>query len=95
MNTNLILLKSIAAGAALGMLAGCAPMTPNLDRQFGTSVNIIKAQQTIDPDASRNTRMVTLDGDAANRSVERYVKSYSAPTPQPNVFTIGVGGGGN
>lgn len=94
MKTNLNLLHVTAAGAALLALTGCTSLTPNLDRQFGNSVNVLKAQQTIDPNASGNTKAVSMDGHAAREVVDRYYKSYKAPTPQPNVFTIGVGGGG-
>ena len=95
MKTTLNLPRVIAIGATLLLtLAGCAT-TPNLDRQFGNSVNVLKAQQIIDPNASGNTRAVSMDGQAAREVVDRYYKSYKAPTPQPNVFTIGVGGGGS
>lgn len=92
---NLTRLKSVAASAAIStvsVLAACTSVTPNLDSQFGASVNILKAQQTIDTTASSNTRNVELDGQAAREVVDRYYKSYKAPTPQPNAFTIGVGG---
>ena len=94
MKTNLNLLHVIAAGVTLLTLAGCAT-TPNLDSQFGNSVNMLKAQQIIDPNASSNTKAVSMDGQAAREVVDRYYKSYKAPTPQPNVFTIGVGTGGS
>lgn len=94
MKTVLHLLKALAAGTILLSFVGCAPLTPNLDSRFGDSVNVIKAQQTINPEASANTAIVTLDGRTAHEIIGRYNKSYSAPTPQPNVFTIGIGGGG-
>lgn len=93
MKTTLILFKAIAAGGVLSALAGCVATSPNLDRQFGTSIRILNAQQTMDPNASANPRTGGLDGQAAQDVVERYQKSYKAPTPQPNVFTIGVGSG--
>lgn len=76
-------------------LAACAPLTPNLDAHFGDSVNIIKAQQTLNPNASSNTALTTIDGGAAHETMGRYVKSYQSPTPQPNVFNIGVGSSGS
>lgn len=88
-----IMKTTITMLAAL-TLAACAPLTPNLDAHFGDSVNIIKAQQTLNPDASTNTASAALDGAAAHEAMGRYVKSYQSPTPQPNVFTIGVGSGG-
>lgn len=94
MKTILNLLHAIAAGVAMIALAGCAT-APNLDREFGNSVNTLKAQQIIDPNASANTKAVSMDGQAAGEVVDRYYKSYKTPTPQPNVFTIGVGAGGS
>jgi hypothetical protein len=67
-------------------------MTPNLDSQFGSSVNAIKAQQTLDPGASANTRPTLMDATAGRDAVAGYNRSFRAPTPTPNVFTIGVGG---
>jgi hypothetical protein len=93
MKIALTILKAIATGASLLSIAGCAPLTPNLDSRFGDSVRVIRAQQTMAPDASSNSGIATLDGRAAHEVIGRYNKSYSAPTPQPNVFTIGVGSG--
>lgn len=74
-------------------ITGCVPMTPNLDSQFGQSVNLLKAQQTLNPEASRNTDPVKgMDGKAAASAYDEYQKSYKAPEPQSNAFTIGVGG---
>lgn len=87
-------MKTIITLSAALTLAACAPLTPTLDAHFGDSLNIIKAQQTLNPDASSNTAATALDGAAAHETMGRYVKSYQTPTPQPNVFTIGVGSGG-
>jgi hypothetical protein len=75
-------------------LAGCAAITPELDKGFGESVRVITAQQTLAPEASANTEITALDGRAAHEAMTRYTKSYAAPTPQPNVFTLGLGTGG-
>ncbi|MEN3291493.1 MAG: hypothetical protein V7642_746 [Burkholderiales bacterium] len=79
--------------AALHTLNGCTPLSPRLDSTFGNSLNALKAYQTIDPSASANTANPMMDGAAAREASERYTKSYSAPTPHANVFTIGVSGG--
>lgn len=75
-------------------LAACAPITPELDKHFGQSVRVMTAQQTLAPEASANAAGPALDGRAAHEVMTRYAKSYAAPAPQPNVFTIGVGSGG-
>lgn len=74
-------------------LGACAPLSPNLDANFGTSVNRLKAYQTMWPSASDNRANPGMDGSAAGEAYGRYLKSFRAPTPHPNVFTIGVGGG--
>jgi hypothetical protein len=81
-----------ALAAAL-LLAGCVTRTPVLDQHFGEAVNTAKAQQTINPDASRDRDPVAgLDGQAADATIDRYHKSYETPPPPVNVFTIGIGG---
>lgn len=78
----------------LVLLAGCAATTtPVLDSHFGESVALLKAQQIMYPDAYRNANPVSgIDGKAGVSAYQRYQKSFAAPEPQPNVFTIGVGG---
>ncbi|WP_420474705.1 hypothetical protein [Noviherbaspirillum sp. ST9] len=73
--------------------AGCAPLTPELDKHFGESVRVMNAQQTLAPEASSNTAVTAMDGRASHEVMTRYAKSFATPTPQPNVFTIGVGSG--
>ncbi len=83
-----------AALLSLLLLAGCAATTtPVLDSHFGESVALLKAQQIMYPDAYRNMDPVSgIDGKAGASAYQRYQKSFAAPEPQPNVFTIGVGG---
>ncbi|MDB5841037.1 MAG: putative lipoprotein [Herminiimonas sp.] len=93
-----LLLQRISArlgltALSLAALAGCAPLTPNLDAQFGDSVNLLKAQQVIDVRASADTRVVRLDAAAAREAIVLYHQSFRAPTPPPGVITIGVAGG--
>lgn len=91
MNSTLIKCR-IGALVAIGMMTGCAPATPRMDQHFGEAVNTAKAQQTVNPDASRNADPVAgLDGPAAKFTIDRYQKSYQTPPPPINVFTIGVG----
>lgn len=80
--------------AAIG-LAGCASTSPVLDSHFGEAVNAAKAQQIINPDASQNTDPVAgVDGKAADAAMDRYHRSFVAPPPTTNVFTIGIGNSG-
>jgi hypothetical protein len=89
-------LETLLNGAvALLVIGGCAAPAPNVDRQFGTAVNTAKAQQTLNPDASRNTDPVAgIDGTAADSALDEYHNSFKAPPPTFPVINVGVGGGG-
>ncbi|WP_295996218.1 pilus assembly protein [Rugamonas sp.] len=72
-------------------LDGCV-LSPNLDEQFGSSVHQAAAQQTLDPQAWRNTTPVRgLDGKTATAVYDNYVKSYREPDLSGNALKIGVG----
>jgi len=90
------LITGMSAGLlAMAILAGCAPTTPRLDAKFGDAVNQAKAQQTINPNASRNTDPVAgIDGQAANAIIDRYHKAYEAPTAAPSGAIGAITGGG-
>lgn len=91
MDRNQFFIGSVAAALLLGV-SGCAT-TPELDRHFGETVNMMKAQQTLNPSAALNTDPVKgIDGKAAKSAYDEYQESFRAPTPQPNAFTIGVAG---
>jgi len=89
-------LKTCLSGAlALALLAACASPTPYLDQHFGAAVNAARAQQTLNPEASRNTDPVAgVDGTAAASGVAEYLNSFKAPPQTFPVINIGVGGGG-
>lgn len=70
--------------------AGCA--TQPATQALGASVSLAMAQQVLDPTAaSRQPTAAGIDGQAAKSAYDAYQKSFRAPQPQPNVFTIGVG----
>ena len=90
---NRIHLRGASALLALLAVTGCVSTTPHMDSHFGEVVNLVKAQQTLNPDASRNSEPLNgMDGKAAMSAYDEYQKSYRAPEPQQSVFTIGVGG---
>lgn len=86
---------TISAAISAVAATGCTATTPNLDRQFGSTVNLLKAQQVIDPAASGRATPVTVDGEAAREAINRYYKSFKAPSPQPGAFTIKAVGTGS
>jgi hypothetical protein len=81
-------------GAALLLAAGCVQRAPYLESQMGQSLSLIKAQQVLNPEAGRNADPVAgMDSKAAKSGYDQYQKSFKTPEPQPNAFTIGIGGG--
>ena len=67
--------------------------TPNLDEKFGVAVETARAQQTLNPNAAKNTDPVKgIDGRAGREAVERYEASFQRPQPPSNIFSIGVSG---
>lgn len=91
-------MNRITAGmiTLLGILAlsGCvATTTPEIDARHGEAMSMLKAQQTINPDASRNTNPVAgVDGKAAKGAFDNYRDSFRKPPAEPpNFFTIGSG----
>ena len=89
-----MVLAFILAALAAG-LAGCAgtveTTTPHLDQYFGQAVNQAKAQQTLNPDASRNTDPVAgVDGKAAQEALDSYHEGMKTPAP---ATIINIGGG--
>lgn len=73
--TGLMAVAGILALSACGSIS----TTPETDARFGESTSIIKAQQTLNPDASRNTNPVAgIDGKAAKGAMEQYRKSFGA-----------------
>lgn len=91
MKTNL----TLACIAALGLSACTAnpeTPTPHVDQYFGQAVNQAKAQQTINPDASRNTDPVAgLDGKAAKAVIDNYHKGMEKEPAPATIINIGGG----
>ena len=84
--------SAACAALLLTLVGGCASRTPYFDAQFGKSVRLLNAQQTINPNAAANTDPVLgLDGKAAASGYGEYQNSYSKPKPQTSTFTIGIG----
>ena len=73
-------------------------VSPDYDASFGASVRIAQARQTLNPNASKDTRVMTrLEGDAAKNALDRYYESFKTPPPSTgftlNIGTFGSGGG--
>ncbi|GMV03683.1 MAG: hypothetical protein KJZ98_03005 [Burkholderiaceae bacterium] len=85
---------AVAVSLAVALLAGCAGLPPvetrRLDAHFGDAVRQARAQQTLNPEASRNTDPVAgIDGVAAQNTIEQYQKGFKEPPPTFNILGIG------
>ena len=89
--------KKLAALVSLGLagLSGCAHDYRS-DRTLGATVNEAIRQQAIPPkEPVRDGLASGLDGQSAKFTLDRYHKSFEQPTGVGNVYTIGVGTGGD
>ncbi len=74
----------------LGLVSGCASVTPNYDTRFGEAVRAARLKMTINPQAGLNPDQVLgLDGRAARDSMQVYHESFKSPPPVVNVINIG------
>jgi hypothetical protein len=87
-------LLALTGAVAVSLLqAGCAATaSPKTDAQFGDSLRVMKAQQAIDPAASRRngTAVPTTDGRLVRGAVDNLRDSSKTPAPST---VINVGGG--
>ncbi|MET0265839.1 MAG: hypothetical protein ABW202_09500 [Duganella sp.] len=84
---------TLATMAALAALLGGCANSPRLDRHFGDSLRLTRAQQTLNPAARLNNAPVNgLDGPAARSAYDSYQRSFATPEQPSGGFTIGSGG---
>lgn len=77
---------------ALLPLSACQSTMPRYEAEFGDSIRSSLNSQVINPEAGNNSDPVAgIDGRAARDAIHNYQKSFSKPTPEPSVFSIGVG----
>lgn len=93
MNILSIAYRLAMVTGACALFNGCQSTTPMWDRTFGDAVNQIVAMQTLNRNAHENDPVAGIDGTAATAAQQNYGKSFAAPTPPVNMFTIGVSGG--
>lgn len=85
--------KWIAAGAAILVTAGCAPV----DRGFGEAYRYDMAVQTIDPDPVYNEAGAKPGdhGEKAAKATERYRKGQTKPVQRESAGGGGISTGGS
>ena len=80
---------------AVIMAAGCAPT--RLETDYGTSFQLQKYNQALNPEAEKNLEPVEgIGGHPAQKAVEKYEKSFEKAPPKGDVFQFSIGSqGGN
>lgn len=85
-------MNKLASVLLLGLMAGCATVTPNYDAKFGDAVREAKLKMTINPNAGQNPDQVAgMDGKAGRDTIILYQGTFKAPPPVVNVINIGGG----
>lgn len=81
--------------AAVFVLTACVTSPPPyMDARFGDAVEMSKAQQTANPEASLDTTPVQgIDGQAGDAAFDGYRDSYiNRPAPSRGIINIGTSG---
>jgi PBP1b-binding outer membrane lipoprotein LpoB len=83
----------VVLGITALFLTGCATEPSRVEMDYGTSYKLAKYNQTLNPDAEKNLEPVTgIDGQAGDKIVEKYQKSFERPLPAAPTFSITVPG---
>ncbi len=62
-----------------------------LERDYGTSAKLVKYNQILNPEAEKNlTPVVGLDGRAADKVMDKYVKGFEKTSSAP-VYSLSIG----
>jgi hypothetical protein len=86
----LALLILVPAVASM-LLAGCAEVS-RVEMDYGTSFKLSKFNQTLNPDAEKNLDpVVGLNGQAANKVMDKYNKEFEKPAQAAPSLMINLG----
>ncbi len=90
MNTRVLMLVVIFAATLIA--GGCAMEKSRLERDYGTSHELQKYNQTANPEAEKNQAPVTgMNGQAAQNAVEKYQKEFEKPSQASTSYQINIG----
>ena len=71
---------------------GCAWQESRVAMDYGTSYQLQKYNQTLNPEAAKNQAPVTgMNGQAAQGAVEKYEKGFEKSAPTSTSYQINVG----
>jgi len=78
--------------AVFSLAAGCAWQESRVAMDYGTSYQLQKYNQTLNPEAEKNLAPVKgMDGKAAENVAERYKKSFEKQSQTSTSYQINVG----
>lgn len=81
--------------AVFSLAVGCAWQETRVERDYGTSYQLQKYNQTLNPEAEKNVAPATgMDGRAAQGAVEKYEKGFEKAAPTATSYQINVGSTG-
>ena len=74
--------------AALSLTMGCAWQESRVAMDYGTSFQLQKYNQTLNPQAEKNQAPVTgMSGQAATATAEKYQKGFEQPASTSTAWT--------
>ena len=73
------------------MLLGCGLETSRIDADFGTSYQLAKANQILNPDADKNLEPVMgFSGEVGKRVTDKYTQGFEKEVATPTyIFNLG------
>jgi hypothetical protein len=78
--------------AALSLTIGCAWQESRVAMDYGTSYQLQKYNQTLNPEAEKNLAPVTgMNGQAAQNASDKYQKGFEKETQTSTSYQINVG----
>jgi hypothetical protein len=83
---------SVGIIVALSFAVGCAWQQSRVGMDYGTSHQLQKFNQTLNPEAEKNLAPVAgMDGKAAQHVAEKYQKSFEKTAPTSTSYQINIG----
>ena len=90
MNSKIAIICCV--GAVMFLAIGCAPSRVAMD--YGTSFELQKYNQTLNPEAEKNLEpVVGIDARAAQNIEDKYQKSFEQTQQSTTSYQFNIGGG--
>ena len=81
--------------AAFSFTIGCAWQESRVEMDYGTSFQLQKFNQTLNPEAEKNLAPVTgMSGQSAQNAADKYQKGFEKESPTSTTYQINMGSTG-